>query len=422
MEKSLDIYLFKISGLIFMLDIMFTGSGMWSDVLGFSVRKICFFALCCSSLFIWIRKKRAKKKECYAILGVVFFLFLWVFFIPQIKNMSLDNSILDSQSLFGLIFLPAIASSAIYSNHWQAFKGKIYFSSVLLASIHIVLGLMEILYPEFGSKITMLTRLILEPMNTDGKTSVYIGYVGDMFRVIWGSSVLLLMGYYFLINTARNPAKKVFVFMLFCAAIYFTQSRGLLISVVVMYTLMLSNHYLLYRIKFNLFTLFFLGSVLVLITVPVILLSDPDFLSSTGLGRDISDDLRSDQVRPLLVAFFDNLFWGNGFGASVDVVRSETMPWSYELSILALYMKCGIVGILFLIFCFVLFCLTGAIPYVASNVRVKLYDLYALLFALIFASNTNPYLFNLIGYAMILFIYIEYRYILLIQRVQLVYD
>ncbi|MEQ1484579.1 hypothetical protein [Methyloglobulus sp.] len=401
MEKSLDIYLFKISGLIFMLDIMFTGSGVWSDVLGLSVRKICFFALSFSSLSIWIRKKRVKKKECYAILGILFFLLLWVFFIPQIKNMSLNNSILDAQSLFGLIFLPAIASSVIYGNYWQAFKGKIYFSSVLLAIIHIVFGLMEMLYPEFGSKITVLTRLILEPMNTDGKTSVYIGYVGDMFRVIWGSSVLLLMGYYFLIKTVSNPAKKIFVFMLFCVAIYFTQSRGLLISVIVMYALMLLNHYLLYRIKFNLFTLFFLGSALVLITIPVIVLSDPDFLSSIGLDRDISDDLRSDQVRPLLVAFFDNLFWGNGFGASVDVVRSETMPWSYELSILALYMKCGIVGILFLIVCFVLFCLTEAIPYVVSNVRVKLYDLYALLFALIFASNTNPYLFNLIGYAIL---------------------
>lgn len=405
-----------------MLDIMFTGSGMWSDVLGLSVRKICFFALSFSSLFIWIRKKRVYKKECYAISCVVFFLLLWVFFIPQIKNMSLNNSILDSQSLFGLIFLPAIASSAIYSNNWRAFKSKIYFSSVMLAIIHIFLGLMGILYPELGTKITVLTRLILEPMSTDGKTSVYIGYVGDMFRVIWGSSVLLLLGYYFLINTISNSPKKVFVFMLFCIAIYFTQSRGLLISVVAMHTLMLINHYFFYRIKFNLFTLFFLGSALALITIPVILLSDPELLSSIGFGRDISDDLRSDQVRPLMSAFFNSIFWGNGFGASVDVVRSETMPWSYELSILALYMKCGIVGIIFLIFCFVLFCLTEAIPYFSSNVRVKLYDLYALLFALIFASNTNPYLFNLIGYAMILFIYIEYRYILLIQRVQLVYD
>lgn len=73
MEKSLDIYLFKISGLIFMLDIMFTGSGMWSDVLGLSVRKICFFALSFSSLFIWIRKKESIKKSVMQFHALYFF-------------------------------------------------------------------------------------------------------------------------------------------------------------------------------------------------------------------------------------------------------------------------------------------------------------------------------------------------------------
>lgn len=399
-----------------MLDIMFTGSGAWSYILGISVRKISFIILCASSFFIWIETNRVKKIEIYAIYFIVLFLFVWVFYIPQIKNIPLRNSIFDSQSLFGLIFLPAIGSTVIYTNCWREFKKLIYFSCVLLAIIHIVLGLVEMAFPEFGPKIVELARLILEPMNLedDASTSVYIGYVDEKFRVFWGSTVLLLIGYYFLIKSVFSLDKKkiIQIFFLFGAALYFTQTRGLLIGISVMLVLMLLNHYFLYKIIFNLYTLLFLGSILTLITIPIILFSDPSFLASIGLGRDISDDLRFDQVKPLLEAFFDNFIWGKGFGASVDLIRSEEMPWSYELSILALYMKCGIFGIFSLILCFVLYGKTEAIDNISSNVRIKLFDLYALLFALIFASNTNPYLFNLIGFAMLLFIYIEYRYIL----------
>jgi hypothetical protein len=166
---------------------------------------------------------------------------------------------------------------------------------------------------------------------------------------------------------------------------------------------------LLSAVGFKVGFLYIFGIILAGITLPVVLLSDPSLLNYFGVGRDVSDDLRNQQVFSLLDSFFDSWFVGQGFGASSDQIRSESAPWSYEMSILALYMKIGVVGIFSLLVSFVLF-LRVAMPQVCNDkLRRDLSNIAAFAVGVTFCGNTNPYLFSMLGVGLIVFFYIELR-------------
>lgn len=106
-----------------------------------------------------------------------------------------------------------------------------------------------------------------------------------------------------------------------------------------------------------------------------VFLSDPSVLAWIGVGRDVSDDIRSEQVFSLLRTFERHFIMGTGFGASADEIRSESVPWSYEMSILALCMKIGLVGIFFFDYCIsFIFCLTKKDHHLDDKVRADFRD------------------------------------------------
>jgi hypothetical protein len=62
------------------------------------------------------------------------------------------------------------------------------------------------------------------------------------------------------------------------------------------------------------------------------------------LGREESSGARYEQAGPLWDAFVNSPLIGNGLGSAVDVTRSTSQPWAYELSYLALLMNVGVLG------------------------------------------------------------------------------
>ena len=61
-----------------------------------------------------------------------------------------------------------------------------------------------------------------------------------------------------------------------------------------------------------------------------------------------ASDARNLQVAYLLEGFARAPVWGSGFGAHVALLRSDTIPWSYEISYLQLLFNLGMVGVAFL--------------------------------------------------------------------------
>lgn len=64
------------------------------------------------------------------------------------------------------------------------------------------------------------------------------------------------------------------------------------------------------------------------------------------LGQESSSAARFEQASALWTAFSKTPWFGSGLGSTVDVIRSEEMPWAYELWYLALLMNVGLLGFL----------------------------------------------------------------------------
>ena len=115
---------------------------------------------------------------------------------------------------------------------------------------------------------------------------------------------------------------------------------------------------------------------------------------------DFSDNESNIERRLQFDALFDGFtahpIFGNGLGASASYLRSDTQPWTYELSYVALLFQFGFAGFLFysagVVFLLVqLFrlCTNGALP---RGERVAAVAFFGGLVSFLVANATNPYL------------------------------
>lgn len=73
-------------------------------------------------------------------------------------------------------------------------------------------------------------------------------------------------------------------------------------------------------------------------------LVQPTLLSLLGIASESSDEIRYTQVIWIFNTFMNSPVLGTGLGSAEDV-RSLIAPWTYEMSLLALIMKLGLVGV-----------------------------------------------------------------------------
>ncbi|MEE6443586.1 MULTISPECIES: O-antigen ligase family protein [Pseudomonas] len=118
---------------------------------------------------------------------------------------------------------------------------------------------------------------------------------------------------------------------------------------------------------------------------------------------DASNSERALQLRALVDGILKYPFWGNGAGAVADYVRSEEMPWAYELFYVSLIFQYGIFG-------FAIYGLgvVALIIFLAQQVRCKGRDSFEFCFlsglvSFLLATATNPYLAKF-DYMWVLFI------------------
>lgn len=411
-----DKMFFIIPGSVLIADLALTGSGHWSDVLDFSVRRLMLLVASGYAILIWTAFFSRVPRGLAAITGLAIFLLVWGLGIPVLKGIPLANALSDGQLFLGLLFGPALAHMVIRTNCWPGALKLIERLIWVLALLHIALFWSDQFADAGILDLVSMMRSLLEPnLSIDEETNFYVGAIQGGFRVFWGSSIFLLLGFYLAVRNfaQRRWPKNLVVLLVVCYAIGLTMTRALVLSIPLLVILSWSFDRLLVQVRHGAAAHLVVGLLLLSLTLPVVLLADPGLLSAIGLGREASDDLRFEQVTALTESILDNPWLGRGLGAHVELIRSEGSPWIYELSMLALYMKIGLLGLIVLLVVFILFGRSAWIEVdnhlpLSSSVRQTFSRILALLFCIFFCSNTNPYLFSMLGWGLLIFTYIEF--------------
>lgn len=120
-----------------------------------------------------------------------------------------------------------------------------------------------------------------------------------------------------------------------------------------------------------------------------------DFVSGFDFSdtQNLSASYRKEQFFVLIDGWKENPIFGAGLGSSAAVIRSDEMPWSYELSYFALLFQTGIFGI-FVYGSAVVWIFVRAINVIRKQPKSAeiLIPLLSGLICFLLANATNPYL------------------------------
>lgn len=394
---------------LFSIDIILMGSGKWSDYFGFPFRKVFFIIICAYSAWFWLSRGLATARELQAISCLAILLMLWGLLLPALYETNLSFALGDSLPLYGLLFAPAINCVISKNGLWNDSRNFIYWLARLLAVAHVTIATLGILFRDQAEIITVFVNYVLDPVEGG---IVGINFEPDTFRIMYGSSLFLLLGFYICMDRLRTSSKisNILNAVLFLAAIAATTTRSFYLAVVLSWCIYFC--FRLVPLKFRLSIGFFLtmGAILALLTVPIVLMADPSFVAQLGLlSRPESDAQRYLQSVGLLASLADNILIGKGFGAQTDLTSQAIAPYSFELSILAYDMKVGIIGLVVTVLIFALYARTAQLSTLAQVGKERFAVWFAAIFVTIFISNTNPYLFSFLGFYLLMFFYLELR-------------
>jgi hypothetical protein len=403
----------------FCLEILFGGAGEFVEIFGLSIRYILFL----TTVFLLFLLKliqfdsgRITNDKMVSGLFFISFVAIWVFLLPLVYGQGITAAIKDSAPLLGACAIVLFFDEKNIYPYWIRLRKIIFLSLILFLLLHVslyVLGKFDI---DEGVKFSEVLKYIWEPDNFTIEKFVFIIPNERGLRIYFGSSFLLLIGLYFsfFYNEKYKNVKKMSLAILFTIGFIATDTRSLVLAAIIFFALVWILRNVRYGRKIGkkyfslLLALPLVGSLLLVTTV------GSDVSTSGSFSRGESDLIRPQQMSGLLDGIISSPIIGRGFGASVDPVRNVDAPYSYELSILALYMKIGMAGIAAVIIFLTLY-LYSFVPNICFKKNKKIIGIYALYCSIILASFYNPLLFGFFGTFFIAFICLELKYISIIN-------
>ena len=397
-------------------EVVLGGPGSWSkDFLHVDVRKILFGCVCMVFLAGVLRCSKLKLIDAVILFGGTILFVVWIVVLPTLNDTDMSLSMADGIPIFSMFLVTIIFkmySDGVYDDRfifYEKTSNFILLISSFAAVVHLALFLVLNVWPEFGFEILIALKLILDNQDVG---SIFVGPMPDgSIRVFWISSLFLVYGLYRSIGNMRFgiDRRKIALLLLFVAAILVTQTRSIFLAVPIALCFAGLFYVLVRYSRINLFSLSLIfAAILFSITFIQLALVSTDLMSLIGLAREGSDQERALQVKPLLSGWLNNFVFGGGFGFSVSYVRSAAAPFSYEFSILALYMKFGIIGLVVVWLYFIYMSnLLGRQALPLRRVGFEYGGLVFVIFVYFFIFNTNPYLSNSVGVAIFLLLCIE---------------
>ena len=396
---------------IFIFELLTFGSGQWSDpILGFNLRKFVFGAILALSVIANLNQRYPTTETACVVFGTAFLVLIWVLLLPTFYSTRLDYAIRDALPLVGILAVIPL-KILLTDDIWN--RGRLIFGASIL-----VTALLQIMYYIVGMTsqelvllMVVIHRSLLDPLSLDPENAVFASTVDEITRVNWPGTSMLLLGLYIFCTTRRsemNSVLRLLAISIMLISLYAAQTRALQIASL----MLLSIHYFFRRFSPTRIRPIHIFSTLLcctLLTIPILMSLDPQTLELIGISRGGSDEDRYQQILPLINSWLNHPFFGQGFGASATLIRSEDAPFSYELFVLSLLMKVGIFGFLLLLL------ILGQLTYSAIKIHRKIDSkesawLLSLVVSITFIGNTNPYLTSLLGTLTVIFVLLELQF------------
>ncbi|WP_348688825.1 hypothetical protein [Acidovorax soli] len=402
---------------LFVLDLLLLGAGVDIPGMNVSSRKLFFLLFGVASLLVYFGEFATRGSvDVVPMLAASLFLCVWAIFIPYFVHGNFAYAMSDVMPLAASGVFLFTADFPRWRNVWTDIRGMLLAFLYAFALLHVILYLILMVYPDLLLDLAETFALIFDVgVGDDARFVFFTPLDGGGARIYFGSSFLLLIGLYFLISDEGeyfgSGLRSWVVFAaLLIGALWATNTRSLLLGAAAMLFLFPVSRWLMSRLRKSWLTLFLLLVLPFFLSFLLIPTVDTELLAFLGLGREGSDDVRSEQLYSLLNAFSEHWLFGLGFGANASFVRAEASPYAYELSILALFMKIGVVGILVACGIWASLLVSPQLGMEKASAR-KLSALYVLYFSFVVSCFYNPYIFGFFGTLFLLFVLYEFSFL-----------
>lgn len=367
--------------LMFLFDLAFGGS-LGFVVGGLAIRKLltvaligCFFVDLGKGLYL-------KGWQVQLASAVVTAILVWGGLLPGLRGVDASYAVAESSPLIGLFLaLPMAQAMRDYGA-----RRYLDFICICLAILCIVIVSVWFLANYMNAPVYALGLKLFYMVVSGDDFGTYIGPMPDgSFRVMWVTCLLLP----FVLFYKNLTSFKAGWTLLLLLAIYATGTRSFLYASFLIVAMSVWRHRP---------WVFLMSLPLVLVGV----VSSAHMLDGIRvfdvLSEFESESARFEQFFSLMRLFADYPVLGAGFGAQADILRSETAPYSYELTYVALLSKVGVVGILGFGVGVVYLMQAAFRRFPAKRIEVVVFVL-----SLLFITSTNPYLINFVGISLLSF-------------------
>lgn len=393
---------------LFICELFFFGSGLHYSIDWLTPRKaiFCLFSII-AFIYFCASQDSSKQLSIQVLFAWTLYFLIWIVILWLVEARPFSYGLRDALPLVGVMVFYLSNQMLAKNNGWKTIRKWLAGLIFGYAVLHIVIFVIGFYSVDLVIQVSSFLQEFMEQVDFEVPTSVFIQPLeSGLTRVYFVGSCMLLVGLYFSLGIYQKRKFYGTVYLVvICLGLCATLTRSFLLASLTYFFVLLS------------FKLFFrdakltVGLLTVLIISPfflsflILFAIEPSLLAAIGMDRAGSDELRYEQLQPLLNAFFDSPLWGHGFGLSVEPIRNEDGPYSYELSIVALLAKLGVLGL----------SLAGLILGISihmlnddAKAPPRAAQLYGIYFAFIIGSFFNPYLFSFYGTLFLLFILFEY--------------
>lgn len=182
---------------------------------------------------------------------------------------------------------------------------------------------------------------------------IHSGYIQITAHCI--GSMLFISGYLLHCALFRRGNFKDYIPLLFAMLVVILSSRRVIQLLILMCPLIFLVTCYILKIKYPTLKIIKIysaisvaGFLLLLIFNNLGLLDFNEAFNRLFYVLQDDDNVRIEQFSSLLDGFMQNFIFGSGAGGRVSVVRSDDLPWLYELTYMQLLFNNGIIGILFI--------------------------------------------------------------------------
>lgn len=392
-------------------EVILGGPGYWSFGDNVTIRKVLFaFNIFWFSALFVLGRIRLRHTALALATAVLLFIAVWGALIPLWGNRPLGLALQDGAPaavvLLGILYHEFFATRRA---QWERLCRVIVYCLVAIALFNVALWFLGMINDAGNVAAQRIALYYFTLGRIESAPPLYIGILPDgFFRAMWITGTLYVPALLYCVASRRAGGV-----ILFSVALFVTYTRGLWIAAVfgVLVAQLLSArsepfmNLLQIRLR-NVFKAMLAGLA---IGAAFIVSEHASFeVVGSRLTSAFSDNAageRLGQVFPLIEAWMHAPFFGHGFGASASVIRSSETPYTYELTLLALLMKTGLIGF----FAIAIFVCLDCLRYLSLTRRIsrQAYAGIAGILAYLLAGTTNPYVGNMVGMSVMSFMLIK---------------